>query len=297
MVRWLRAGRLLVTGRYDVASLHDPEIIPLGLVASLRRKRRIVFDVHENIPAQLRTKEWLPRPLRSPLAAFSGWLLRVAERRLSITLAEAGYAGLFRRSHPVFPNYLVGDPPSPRDGDPEIGVVYLGDVTEARGIALAVEAAGRAGVGVFSIMGRCTPDFRARLLTIAARYRLDLRFHGFVTPDKALAMAAGAIVGLSPLLDTPNYRRSLPTKVLEYLAVGVPTLASDLSGTRVVVQGKPGVVLVPPGDLDAWTEALQAITADGELRAAARNGVAAIRETFVWPEAEVREFYAGLLTD
>ena len=95
-------------------------------------------------------------------------------------------------------------------------------------------------------------------------------------------MAAGAIVGLSPLLDTPNYRRSLPTKVLEYLAVGVPTLASDLSGTRVVVQGKPGVVLVPPGDLDAWTEALQAITADGELRAAARNGVAAIRETFVW---------------
>ncbi|MDJ0953135.1 MAG: glycosyltransferase [Acidimicrobiia bacterium] len=296
VMRWLRAGRLLVTGRYDVASLHDPELLPLGLLASLR-KRRIVFDVHENIPAQLRTKDWLPRWLRRPVAALAARLLRWGERRLDITLAEAGYAELFRREHPVFPNYLAGDPPAPRSVDAETGIVYLGDVTEARGIALAVEAAGRAGAEHFTVLGRCTPDFRAQLVAIAADHQLHLRFHGFVTPDRALEIVAGAEMGLSPLLDLPNYRRSLPTKVLEYLAVGVPTIASDLPGTRSVVANKPGVLLVPAGDLEAWTKAIAEVGADSALRNAAAAGAAAIRDSYAWPADEVRAFYAGLLAN
>jgi glycosyltransferase involved in cell wall biosynthesis len=195
----------------------------------------------------------------------------------------------------VFPNYLAGNLPPPRDADPETGVVYLGDVTKERGVALAVEAAGRAGVDVFSIMGRYTRGFREDLLGVAAQHGLDLRFHGFVTPDRALEIASGAVVGLSPLEDIPNYRESLPTKVLEYLAVGVPTLASDLPGTSTVVGEMPGVVLVAPGDVDAWTAALSAAVADPALRTAARSGAPAVRDHFVWPSDDVRAFYRWLL--
>jgi glycosyltransferase involved in cell wall biosynthesis len=294
VTRWLRAGRLLLGRGYDVASLHDPELLPLGIVASWRG-RKVVFDVHENVPEQLRTKEWLPRPLRRPLAGIAARLLRFAEKRMPLTLAEAGYAGLFREEHPVFPNYLVGDPPQPRPADPDTGVVYLGDVTEARGMALAVAAAGRAGAAVFTIMGRCTPDFKDRLLSLAAGEGLELRFHGFVAPDRALEIAAGATIGLSPLLDTPNYRQSLPTKVLEYLAVGVPTLASDLPGTRTVVAGKPGVVLVPPGDVGSWTAAIEKAIVSSDLRVAAQAGVDDIRDHYVWPSDEVRDFYRSQL--
>jgi len=293
--RWLGAARLLLTTRYKVASLHDPELLPLAIAASFRRCS-IVFDVHENVPAQLRTKEWIPRLLRRPLAGFSAWLLRVAEKRVDITLAEVGYAGLFAKVHPTFPNYLIGTPPDPRDPDPEIGVVYLGDVTEARGIALVVAAAGRAGAGTLSIMGRCTAEFKAELLAIAAENGVNLCFHGFVTPDRALEIAAGATVAVSPLLDIPNYRRSLPTKVLEYLAVGVPTLASDLPGTRAVVAGKPGLVLVPPGDMEAWTAAIADALGNMELREEARSGVEEILDQYVWPTEEVRSFYLRLVS-
>ena len=293
-VRFLRAGRLLLSRGYDVASLHDPELLPLGILAA-RMGRKVVFDVHENVPAQLATKEWIRRPLRRPLAAAMSWVLRVGEKRLAITLAEAGYAPLFRAPHPIFPNYLIGNPPVPRDSDPETGIVYLGDVTEARGLEVAVAAAGAAGVPVFSIMGRCTPEFRARLLAVAGDTGVELRFHGFVTPDRALEIAAGAVLGLSPLLDIPNYRESLPTKVLEYLAVGVPTIASDLPGTRAVLADKPGAVLVAAGDTEAWAAALRAAATNPQLRTEARSGVARIREEYVWPTADVRQFYRSLL--
>ncbi|MCP4307358.1 MAG: glycosyltransferase family 4 protein [bacterium] len=296
VLRWLRAARLLFSKDFDVASLHDPELLPLGIVAS-RLGRSIVFDVHENVPAQFRTKEWVPRLLRKPLASLAGWLLRVGERRLAITLAEASYSPLFANPHPVFPNYLAGSPPRPRPADPATGIVYLGDVTEARGLALAVEAVGAAGADRFTVMGRCTPDFKARLLAIAETGGVTLQFRGFVTSDEALRVTAGATMGLSPLLDTPNYRVSLPTKVLEYLAVGVPTLASDLPGTREVVGDKPGVVLIAPGDVQAWRDEIAAALDSSSLRTAARKGVAAIRDAYVWPAEEVRDFYAGCVND
>lgn len=293
--RALRSTRYLLGRRYDVASVHDPELLPAAIAASLLG-RTIVFDLHENVPAQLLTKDWIPRLLRRPLARVARRLLRRAERRMSITLAEVGYSDLFAQAHPVFPNYLDGEPPLPRDADPNTGIVYLGDVTEARGLAVAVAAAGAAGVVAFTIMGRCSPDFRSRLDDVAAGWNMTLDFPGFVAPDEALRVAAGALLGLSPLLDTPNYRDSLPTKVLEYLAVGIPTLASDLPGTRSVVGDTPGVVLVPPGDVSEWCDAIRDCLDNPELRIAARNGAAAIREAYVWPRDAVRQYYGSLLS-
>ena len=290
IARGARAGWMLLRGKYEVASLHDPEMLPAGLIAALLG-RRIVFDVHENLPAQLRTKDWIPQALRQPLAWVAAKLLRLAEQWVVITLAEEGYADLFSKTHPTFPNFLVGRPPPPQDPDPEVGVVYLGDVTEARGLALAVEAVAGAGATRMTVMGRCRPAFRSQLLAIAERQGLDLVFHGFVNPDEALRIAARGQVGLSPLLDTPNYRASLPTKVLEYLAVGIPTVASDLPGTRRVVGDKPGVTLVPSGDVGAWQAAVGAVLADPEQRAAARAGADALREAYVWPDDAVRAFY------
>lgn len=294
VMRWIKASAKVLRGGYDVVSLHDPEMLPAAVVSSFFG-RHIVFDVHENVPGQLRVKPWIPRPLRRPLAWLAGWLLRVAEKRLVITLAESGYSELFSQQHPVFPNYLAGEPAEPRAADPAVGVVYLGDVTAARGLAVAVEAAGKAGAEKMTVMGRCNPEFRSDLAEIAAALDLDLEFHGFVTPDAAMRIASGGTVGVSPLLDTPNYRASLPTKVLEYLAVGVPTLASDLPGTRSVVDGKPGVVFVTPGDVGAWEEAIRVAANDSSLRDAAQRGASAIREAYVWPAAAVRTFYSALL--
>ncbi len=174
-------------------------------------------------------------------------------------------------------------------------MVYLGDVTEARGLTLAVEAVAAAGANRMTVMGRCNPDFRGKLERTAGRHDLDLVFHGFVTQDDALRIAAAGTLGLSPLLDLPNYRRSLPTKVLEYLAVGIPTIASDLPGTRTVVGDLPGVVLVPPGEVAAWQVAIKKALADAELRRVAAAGAAAVRDSYVWPEQAVREFYIAQL--
>lgn len=294
--RWVRALKEALRSDVDLVSLHDPETIPIGFAVRALRRRPVVFDVHEDVPGQLRTKPWLPAPLRVPLALLAAGLLRAAERVFTITLAEPNYRHLFRREHPVLPNYPEpGALPEPRASGG--AVVYVGDVTEARGATLAVEAVGALAPPrpPLRLIGRVQPELARRLTARATDLGVDLDLPGFLPHPQAMAAAAEAAVGLSPLADTPNYRSSLPTKTLEYLAVGIPVLASDLPGTADVLAGRPGMRLLPPSDVTAWRDALAEVLADDQIRAAARRGVEDIRERFRWPAAQLRAVYADAL--
>lgn len=292
--RDLAASRLLLGRSYDVASVHDPELLPAVVIAAVLG-RTVVFDLHEDLPAQLVSRPGWPSFAARAAAWAAGRLLRIAERVATVTLAEPRYGRLLRRPARVFPNYLAAPAVSPRRADSGAGVVYLGDVTPARGIDLAVEAVGASGTGLpFDVIGRCRPEFAAELHRLAARHGVDLRLRGYLPLDEALDLVAGSVAGLCPLRDVPNYRHSLPTKVLEYLGVGLPVIASDLPGTAAVVAGRPGAVLVPPADAGALARAVSAVAADPALRAATAAAAEALRAEFVWPGDEVAGFYAAL---
>ncbi|MDP2623255.1 MAG: glycosyltransferase [Actinomycetota bacterium] len=283
--RNLRAWRLGFTARYDMLSLHDPETILLGVAVRLIRRKPVVFDLHEDLHSQIRTKvPWLLRPL---LHGVAWLLLRLAGATLTITLAEAGYARRFKRPGPVFPNHP--------DHLPEIStqrrkvVTYVGDVTEMRGIPEAIEAAGRSGLAL-EVIGRIDARTRERLASAAAMAGADVSIVGPLPQPEAMERVAAAAVGICPLRDLPNYRHSLPTKVLEYLALGLPVVATDLPGTRRVIGDLDAVWLVPPGDTMAMARALTEAVQDEAITAATAQA-AEIRARFRWDADAVLAVY------
>jgi glycosyltransferase involved in cell wall biosynthesis len=284
-----RAARLLFSRRFRAAVVHDPELLPASILAGALWRRRIIADVHEHVPAQLSTKPWLPRWLRGPAAASARAALRLAERACVITLAEPGYQVLFRHPHPVFANYPDVLPESaPADGS----IVYVGDVTEERGLTdliAAVEAL--PDDPPVRIIGRCDPGLADRL-----RVRPGIEVLGRLPHPEAMDLMRHATVGVAPLRDLPNYRYSLPTKVIEYLGAGIAVIATDLPGTADVIGGRPGVRLVPPGDIDALCGALAEVLDDPEVRHRAAANAAATRREFRWPHDEVVAFYRELLS-
>ncbi len=291
LARNLAALWALLRADYAVALITDPELVPAALVTRMIRKKRVVFDVHEHIPGQIATKEWVP--VRTLVSRVAGWMLRAAEPVIDITLAEAGYRELFAADHPVFPNYPDRAHTPRRAGSRSPNeVVYVGSVTAQRGIPFLLDVMS-AGTEL-TVIGPCEDDLAASLKEQAEQRRVDLQLLGRLPHREALERAATATVAVSPLMDIPNYRNSLPTKILEYLSLGLPVIASDLPGTRDVVGAEPSVVLVPPGDRDAWAAALNAFVGDGD-GSAGHGSMADSLGSLRWPAEKVRSFYEGLL--
>jgi len=238
----LRAARSLLAeqaDRHDVVLLHDPEL--LLAVRGLRLRRPVVWDVHEDTAAALATKPWLPGPLVSPTRGLVRMAERVAERWHRLLLAEDAYQARFRLVHPVVPNTALVPPWVTPPDHPR--VVYVGHLTRARGVHDLIEL-GRllAGTGIrVELVGHADAEATAALAS--ASDVVDWR--GFLPLGQAMARASGALAGLSLLHDEPNYRHSRPTKVVEYLAQGVPVITTPLPLARALVAESGGGLVVP----------------------------------------------------
>lgn len=288
--RWLRASRVLLRKQWDLVAIHDPELVVGGLVRAWLG-RPTLFDLHEDLPVQIESRDWIPRFLRPGLALVSRWILKLAERSMAITLAEPGYQGLFNRLHPVLANYLPPKMPDPiPPADPPF-LAYLGDVTEIRGAYLAIEAAAGAARSLVMVGRVAPPELAPSLARRAAELGVELELVGQLDHRTALERIASASAGLSPLHDVGNYRYSLPTKVPEYLALGLPVLAADLPGTREPTLGLAGMVFVPPGDARAWRRAGEAHARDTADRERLLAQIEEVRKRFAWPEEAVIAAY------
>ena len=255
------------------------------MAAAGLRLRNLVWDVHEDPSAALQVKEWVPKGLRAVAAALWRSAERQAERSYELLLAEFAYQERFRRRHPVVPNTVMVPTKTLPPGRDR--VVYLGTVTEARGCSLMISvarmlAALPGGPVRLEIIGEAPERKSAEALRQAEQEGI-LTWHGFLPSQAALARISGALAGLSLLDDLPNFRCSLPTKVVEYGACGIPVITTPLPLAERLVRGTNSGLVVPWRDPEAVVRAVVALRND--LRHAAllgRNGHATALEQYEW---------------
>ena len=296
----LRAARALLrrsARAYDLVVLHDPELLLAlpGLGRAVRR--RVVWDVHEDTAAALSLKSWLPEGLRPLVVRAVVLAERWAERSVRLMLAEESYAARFRRAHPVVPNSVVvpaAEPPPPGDSR----LVYVGALSRARGALDMVEVGRRLGSEVtVALVGPA--DRAVEPVLRAAHAEGVVVWHGFLPNDEALRLVDGALAGLSLLHDEPNYAHSRPTKIMEYMAHGVPVITTPNPASVALVERHGCGVVVPYGDVDAVVEAVRRLRAGAaERRAMGAAGRAAAVSAYSWSVdgprlVEVLESWAG----
>jgi glycosyltransferase involved in cell wall biosynthesis len=275
----------------DLIVVHDPEL--LLVLPLIRHRAPAVWDVHEDTAAALATKAWLPAAVRRPVAAAVRAAERWAEGRFHLLLAETGYGSRFRRAHPVVPNTTyVPDRAAPPDGRGR--VVYVGHLSPDRGAGDMVELARLLQPHGLTVELVGPADAQARAVIEPAQAAGLLRWHGFVPNDEAMLITDGALAGLSLLHDDPNFRPSMPTKVAEYMARGVPVITTPLPLAAGLVERHQSGFVVPFGDVAAAAEAVLTLHRDPGLREAmGARGHQGAAGYLRWPE-DARAFVAQL---
>jgi len=283
-LRALRAAhRALIAhaGYADLILLHDPELL-IALPREVRT-RTIVWDVHEDTAAALSAKGWVPRPARPLLRPAVRRLEKRSERRHRLLLAEEGYRERFREEHPVVPNttYVADLPPSPPDGR---RAVYVGHLSVARGALDMIAMARLLAPDDITVELIGAADGEVRPALRDAQREGVLRWYGFVPNDRALRIAEGAMAGLALLHNEPNYRHSMPTKVVEYMAHGIPVISTPNPPAVEIIEPSGCGLVIPFADPAAAADAVRRLRDDAELRASmGKRGYETARAHFHWP--------------
>ena len=96
----------------------------------------------------------------------------------------------------------------------------------------------------------------------------------------------------------PSKAEGLPNAVLEYLAAGLPAIASNVGGNAEVIQDGVSGLLVPPGDSGALAQALLNVLRDPDLaRRLGSGGQEHVRKNFSFERMieQVDDLYTELL--
>ncbi len=259
--------------RADVLLTIDPDTSPSAFLAARVRRIPWVADVHEDYRELLHDRSWVPGPLLALLQAGVSVMNRlishadlvlVADEHVPPRRAPRRYV---MRNEPDFT--LLHTAVAPVDDD-RWRAVYVGDNRRSRGLQTMVEAvaatASDAQPWELDIVGPSSGHDRDWL---QARLRdpdcSGIRFHGRQDPKRSWEIAGGADVGFCLLAQTPAFIDAMPSKIYEYMASGLPTIATPLPRVAELLDRTGAGVLVE--SVDETVEALRRYATDTKWRA------------------------------
>ena len=284
-----RAFRIALRQRATIYHLHDPELLPVGILLKLFTRAKVIYDVHEDVPKQILTKYWIPAPLRRPLAMVFGILEKLFSQRMDAVIAATeGIAEQFQQSNITvihnYPNYKLMPESLPKKNNL---LVYIGGLSKLRGVFEMIQALEYLDPSLnvcLKIIGKFESDeLRKEVQNLPGYQRVC--FLQWLPFDKAWKEAQEAIVGLVLFHPAPNHEKCLPNKLFEYMAAGLPVVASNFPLWKEIIEGNHCGLTVNPLDPKAIAQAVEyLITHPEEARRMGENGRRAVEKKYNWEQ-------------
>jgi len=282
--------RVAVREKGDIYHFHDAELVWVALLLRALGAP-VIYDVHEDLPAQIRSKGWVPRWLSGAVAGVAYVAEKIAGKLLSgIVAATPAIARRFPAAKTILvQNYpvlgeLIARGAQPYHERPH-RVIYVGGLTEIRGcfeMVRALELLPSTLEPELVLAGTISP---AALEQEIRRERgwARVRYVGWQGRHEVARLLGEARAGLVLFHPVPNHVQAQPNKMFEYMAAGIPIVASNFPLWREIVEGAGCGLVVDPLDPAAIAQAIAyLLNHPDEAEAMGLRGQRAVRERYNW---------------
>jgi glycosyltransferase involved in cell wall biosynthesis len=297
-VLW-RLFRLAVREKADVYHFHDPELMTVGLLLKLYRKK-VIWDAHEHYPNSIMDKFWISKGLRRCVSRSFDLFERAVVRFFDYVIyttpvVGARYERLKVRSGPI-ENYPILELSETFEKDPQEKIIYLGGMSKIRGLVEVVEA--------FSLVVRRHPSWQLllvgssrpasfedelRALAKERRIEANVKFIPWVPYEEKERLSAQAAMGIITYLPYANNTSCLPNKLFDYMLAGLPVIASSFPLYREVVEPNRCGLIVEPDSPEQIAEAMTyLIEHPQEAHEMGENGRRAVCRQYNWEQESAK---------
>lgn len=306
---WISAFPYLSRIQPDLIHCHDFDTLPAGLIWGRLHRKPVIYDAHEYYADLCK-----PR-----LHGWSGYLLYRLIRRAeligarlatAVVTVDHNLARIYQARNPNvlvvghYPSLSLVSSPAPVFSHPELNLLYIGRLSQDRGLGIYLEllqALIEKGIPArLHLAGVFTPQSEKEIIDRRAANLSDhLVFHGWVAYDRVPELLQSADIGLVILSPEPRYIASLPVKLFEYMAAGIPVIASDFPMIcEVVASANCGELVDPLHALPSLTETIQSWWQNPSTpQSLGINGRKAILEKYNWEHLSLQlsQLYQGLI--
>lgn len=294
---------------FAVVQVHTPpDALVFAAIVPKLFGAKVILDIHDLLPEffAARTGRSLDDPVLALVAAEERLSCRFADRVVTVTSHwrdELEGRGVHPEKLVVVMNLADGD----LFGDviakePEAGrfvVLYHGTFTERYGVDLLIDASVQLrseipGLEVHivgdgeqreALQQRVREEGLEKVVQISDR---------MVGPDRLPGVLAEADVGVVPNRSNVFTDGLLPTKLLEYVLIGIPAVVADTPGVRRYFDDAM-VSYFPAGDASALAERLYELFSDPDLRSLRSQRAEVFNLEHPWREEA--KAYVGLVRE
>lgn len=306
-----RAQRLISGWRFylmsrrlkaDVYHFHDFELLPWGWLLKRTATARVLYDCHENHPETVLERAWLPEKIKPALSRLVRWVEPLLARSLDAVicvvpdqaqrLQRAGCKTVLIRNFPRLEKFAA-----PAVQLREEQLIYLGGLGMARGARLLVDIMQALKISHPQVRLICLGPFNeswveAEIKEYARQRQVNSCIHFLprVPHDAVAEHLRRSRIGLIPWQPVPQMLKiCYPNKVFEYMACGLPIVASDLPGLRHLIEPAGCGLLVKPDDVHAHVQAIRhLLDHPRQAQEMGERGIVYVSDHYSWRQESIQ---------
>ena len=271
----------------DIYHFHDPELLPWGWFLQIRGKR-VIYDIHEDVPRHILAKGWIPPSFRKTLSKLFEFIENAFSSRADLLVcATPTIFNRFNKNNQntiTVCNYPICQELFSQNSDTnrkERAFCYIGQICESRGLYQMIQASEK--INGFLYLGGDFISQKEWDKAISMPGWGKTLYLGHLNRIEIRDLLSKVMVGLVLLLNTPNHYEALPVKMFEYMSASIPVVASDFPLWKEIVEGNDCGICVNPKDINGVAKAINWLLDNPEeAKKMGENGRKAIEEKYSW---------------
>jgi len=285
----------------DIYHLHDPELLRIAM--KLKKKgKKVIYDSHEDLPRDILSKQYIPTFLRKFICKrVEKFENRIASRIDGVVTATPFIRDRFlkiQKNTVDINNYPVLETEVPYlkyEEKTVNAICYIGTLNADRGVREIVQAAELANCKLFLGGDFRQAGFKEELQKLEGWKRVEEL--GFLNREQVLDVYNKSKLGLVTLHPLINFMDALPVKMFEYMAAGIPVIASNFPYWKNIVEiGECGLCVDPKSPQEIANAIKFILENPDKAKVMSENGKRLVKEVSNWDieKKKLVEFYLKL---
>jgi glycosyltransferase involved in cell wall biosynthesis len=270
----------------DVYHFHDPELIPVGL--KLKKIGKIViYDIHEDLPRTILTKEYIPKLFRIPLSIALEYYEDRSIKKFDAVVTATPFINnrvlklmpqtLTVNNFPIISELVLSNV----SNEKENAICFVGAISKLRGVKQLIEATEFANVKLYLAGSFSEIDFELEVKQLSG-WKNVVEF-GQISRIEVANLMSKCVCGVVTFLPAANHCNAQPNKMFEYMSAGLPVICSDFPLWRDIIEDNNCGLCVDPYDPVSISEGIKKIANSEKLiTEMGSNGQNAVKEKYNW---------------